>query len=64
MPEPVYLTHVIMYGQMVHDLGKALEGRVEVIDCMVDRICVDREIREDAIAVSPTTTTTTRGAYL
>lgn len=38
--------------QMVHELGKALEGKVEVIDCMVDRICVDRQILPDAIAVS------------
>ena len=37
--------------QMVTELGKALEGRVEVVPCMVDRICVDRTISPDKIDV-------------
>ena len=36
---------------MVSELAKELEGRVEVIACMVDRICVDRVIQPDSIEV-------------
>jgi len=38
--------------QTVDQLAKALEGRVEVIACMVDRICVDRVIEQEAIKVT------------
>lgn len=37
--------------QMVTELAKQLEGRVDVIHCMVDRICVDRSIEPRAIGV-------------
>jgi hypothetical protein len=37
--------------QMVRQLAKALEGRVDVHEVMVDRICVDRRIAAEAIEV-------------
>ncbi len=37
--------------QMVRRLAKALEGRVDVHEVMVDRICVDRLVRAEAIEV-------------
>lgn len=42
-----------MMWQMVRQLAKALEGRVDVHEVMVDRICVDRRVEADAIEVRP-----------
>lgn len=36
---------------MVRALAKALEGRVDVHEVMVDRICVDRHVGSEAIEV-------------
>jgi hypothetical protein len=36
---------------MVHELAKQLEGRVDVISCMVDRICVGRDISLSTLGV-------------
>lgn len=37
---------------MVHELQNALHGKVDVITCMVDRICVDRNLKGDCLDVT------------
>ena len=38
--------------QMVQEVAAALKGKVDVSTVMVDRICVERRVTEDSIAVS------------
>ena len=49
---PLPITSIPLYiNQMVRQLARALEGRVDVHEVMVDRICVDRSVAETEIDV-------------
>lgn len=50
IPPPI--TSIPLYiNQMVRQLARALDGRVDVHEVMVDRICVDRSVAETEIDV-------------
>ena len=41
----------LILADAISSVGSRLAGRVNVVDCMVDRVCTDREIQREGVNI-------------